>query len=254
MAYRDDRLALEEQRTELQAKLALIRSKIAGNHALEGELLATTQELEALYAKLNAMTPSGAPRHSLPLLQTIHVASPCNVPWSSMSGDDHVRHCDLCDKNVYDLSSLTRDQAESLVRSNNGQMCVKFFRRADGTILTQDCPIGVTKRARVRRRAAVVAFALTATAAASIFATLRERNEPSRSSVAIASQKPVELQTHVADTKPISPPSIHPQAQPQPLRPGIEQPVSRPPTERHQVVGRMPLRRQPRTEALGFMM
>ena len=32
-----------------------------------------------------------------------------------MTGDDRVRFCDRCRKNVYNLSSLTREQAEALV-------------------------------------------------------------------------------------------------------------------------------------------
>jgi len=60
-----------------------------------------------------------------------------------MHGDDRVRFCSLCQKNVYDLSALDRSAAQALVAEHEGRLCVRFYQRADGTILTADCPIGV---------------------------------------------------------------------------------------------------------------
>lgn len=59
-----------------------------------------------------------------------------------MDGDERVRHCSQCSRNVYDLSALTRRQAEDLVFEEEGRLCVRFYRRADGTVLTSDCPEG----------------------------------------------------------------------------------------------------------------
>jgi hypothetical protein len=73
-----------------------------------------------------------------------------------MKGDARVRFCDLCKLNVYDLSAMTRADAENLVREREGRLCARFFRRDDGTILTQDCPVGVAARLR-RATARVVA-------------------------------------------------------------------------------------------------
>lgn len=87
------------------------------------------------------------------LLGRVRVASPCNVPWDSMDGTARVRYCELCEKNVYDLSAMTRTEAEDFVARRNGDVCVRFYRRADGTILTSDCPVGVQKH---RRRLKVV--------------------------------------------------------------------------------------------------
>jgi len=90
-------------------------------------------------------------------LEAIRIASPCDVPWSAMQGDDRQRHCGQCDRAVYDLSSLSRDDAEALVgaRAASGErLCVTFFVRRDGTVLTADCPVGL---AAVRRRLAWIA-------------------------------------------------------------------------------------------------
>jgi hypothetical protein len=37
---------------------------------------------------------------------------------------------------------MTRDEAESLVARHEGRLCVRFYRRFDGSIITQDCPVG----------------------------------------------------------------------------------------------------------------
>jgi hypothetical protein len=60
-----------------------------------------------------------------------------------MPGTDRVRHCDQCNKNVYNLSEMTRRQAESLLRETEGRLCARLYRRADGTILTSNCPAGL---------------------------------------------------------------------------------------------------------------
>jgi hypothetical protein len=75
-------------------------------------------------------------------LELITVASPCTAPWDAMNGDDRVRFCGQCSQHVYNLSELTQTQAEDLVQEHEGKMCVRFYRRADGTMLTKDCPVG----------------------------------------------------------------------------------------------------------------
>jgi hypothetical protein len=72
-------------------------------------------------------------------LELLDIKSPCRVPWSSMQGDDRVRACAKCEKNVYDLSALTRAEAEALLARAEGTLCLRFYRRADGTVVTSDC-------------------------------------------------------------------------------------------------------------------
>ncbi len=92
-------------------------------------------------------------------LDVVNVASPCPVPWESMTGDEHVRYCSKCELNVYDLSSLSRADAEHLVTQHEGRMCVHFYQRADGTVLTRDCPVGMLV---LRRRLAKVLTGIAA--------------------------------------------------------------------------------------------
>ena len=86
---------------------------------------------------------------SLPILSRIRIASPCTADWNKMTGDDRVRHCAQCNLDVFNLSEMTAPDAEALILAHTGRrLCGRIYQRADGTILTQDCPVGL---ARIRR-------------------------------------------------------------------------------------------------------
>ena len=96
-------------------------------------------------------------RFSSPLSK-VRVASPCPADWDSMVGDERVRFCGQCELNVYNLSAMTKAQAENLIVRTEGRLCVRFYRRTDGSILTQDCPVGLRalrqRMSRIRRAVA----------------------------------------------------------------------------------------------------
>lgn len=71
-------------------------------------------------------------------LNVLNVPSPCTVPWMSMSGNDRVRFCGQCQKNVYNLSAMTATEAENLLQVGGEAPCVRFYRRLDGTVVTTD--------------------------------------------------------------------------------------------------------------------
>lgn len=139
--YRDDVDALE-----------------ARHQALEQELRDKMRERDAA-AKLLA----DARKARLPILDNIRIASPCPVDWSSMIGDDRSRHCVKCDKTVFDLSSLTRDEAEALIVERAGNSCARYYQREDGKIQLADCSERRTRRAT---------FAAVVLASASIGGTI----------------------------------------------------------------------------------
>ncbi len=92
------------------------------------------------------------------LLDGLAIAAPCTVSWDSMSGDDRVRHCSGCSKNVYNISDMTRNEANEFLRINGSTPCMTFYRRKDGTILTDNCPVGLRKlRDRYMRIKQIVA-------------------------------------------------------------------------------------------------
>ncbi|HEU5236662.1 MAG TPA: hypothetical protein VFU37_05945 [Pyrinomonadaceae bacterium] len=82
-------------------------------------------------------------------LDRVKVAAPCKADWDQMIGSERVRFCAQCNLNVYNLSGMTRTEAESLIARNEQRLCVRFFRRRDGSIITRDCPEGLRL---IRRR------------------------------------------------------------------------------------------------------
>jgi hypothetical protein len=98
----------------------------------------------------------------LDALDRVRIASPCPARWEDMAGDDRKRFCSQCRLHVYNIAAMTRAEAVALIEGAGKQLpCVQIYRRADGTILTRDCPVGLAAaRARLRRTAARVAAAL----------------------------------------------------------------------------------------------
>ena len=76
-------------------------------------------------------------------LDNVRVAAPCNVDWDSMSGNERQRFCSQCQLNVYNLSDMTRAEAEYFVGNAEGRVCIRFYRRRDGSIITNNCPVGL---------------------------------------------------------------------------------------------------------------
>src|SRR5262245_10113268 len=89
-------------------------------------------------------------------LDHIKIAAPCPADWDQMFsfGDERVRYCSQCNLNVYNLSDMSRQEAEALIYKTEGRLCVRFYRRADGSILTQNCPVGLMA---IKRRVAWLA-------------------------------------------------------------------------------------------------
>ena len=89
-------------------------------------------------------------------LSNLKIASPCSADWDGMFGNERKRFCGECKLNVYNLSGMTKYDAENLLFASEGRVCVRYFQRNDGTILTADCPVGWAK---VKQRLSVVATA-----------------------------------------------------------------------------------------------
>src|ERR1043166_780954 len=91
----------------------------------------------------------------------LRVASQCSVSWEAMEGDERMRHCAVCSLNVYNFAGMTRDEVRALLARSEGRVCGRLYRRADGTLLTRDCPTGLRAlRRRASRAAAAVVAAL----------------------------------------------------------------------------------------------
>ena len=84
-------------------------------------------------------------------LNRLQIASPCPASWAEMSGDERARFCATCEKHVYDFSKMTAAEGMALIREKEGQVCARLWRRADGTVITADCPVGAMRLANRRR-------------------------------------------------------------------------------------------------------
>jgi hypothetical protein len=157
MAYRDD-----------------VNALAARHEALAAEVAQKTRELE----ESRRLLEQARERARLPVLDQIQVASPCTADWNQMTGDERTRHCGACQKNVYNLSGMTRAEAEALLIERNGDLCVRYYQRHDGTILLADCAVGVQRkrdrRRTVARAAAIVAGGLAVASGAAVYATATE--------------------------------------------------------------------------------
>jgi hypothetical protein len=109
----------------------------------------------------------------LPLLARIHVATPCTADWSQMTGDERVRHCAHCKKDVFNLSDMSRAQAERLIIERNGDLCARYYQRKDGTVLLADCSVGIKQKRKSRVIAAGAAALLAGTGGTAGYLKLR---------------------------------------------------------------------------------
>jgi len=98
-------------------------------------------------------------------IDDVAVAAPCPISWEGMEsieGDERIRHCTLCRLNVYNLSDMTRKEVKELFQNSDEQLCIRLYRRQDGTIITRDCPVGRRLVDACKRKMRAVAAALLA--------------------------------------------------------------------------------------------
>lgn len=161
MAYRDLKTALETKRESLLGRKGELDREVERLNGATSERQSVDAELREVEAHLDEVKT----KHRLPMLSRVQVATPCNARWEDMRGDERVRFCGKCEKNVYNLSALSDDEAEALVYEHEGNLCARFYRRKDGTLLTSNCRVGT----RRRRGIAFAALGLAATAAGGLY-------------------------------------------------------------------------------------
>jgi hypothetical protein len=126
-------------------------------------------------------------------LSRVRVAAPCEADWDEMRGDERVRFCQHCSLNVYNLSALTRREATRLVTRNEGAgLCVRFYRRKDGTMLTQPCPVGLRAlKRRVSKISSAVFAAFIGFLSGVSVAPSTKKNEPVMSGEAVVTHEEI---------------------------------------------------------------
>jgi hypothetical protein len=113
-------------------------------------------------------------------LELLEVADPCPIDWDALGGDERRRFCARCGLDVYNLSSMTREDASRLVEERTGRLCVRFARTPGGRVETLDYS---DERPRdLRRRRFLIALASLGglAAAAANFFGVRNSMVPGR--------------------------------------------------------------------------
>jgi len=118
-------------------------------------------------------------------IDSIRVSDPCTEDWDEMVGNEKVRLCTHCAREVNDISKLRRKDAKLLLRRSSGRICVRY--REDpqtGKKVFLDSLFQIT------RRSGIAAGALGASIALSNAAY--SQGKPSVPAVEIVTQKPAD--------------------------------------------------------------
>lgn len=98
----------------------------------------------------------------------------CDLNWSDLKGASKiVRHCDRCDRDVFNLSGMTRERAARLLKENGAGLCVHFVSR-EGTIVHDGDPL-MQLRSQKRGAWRLVAGALVVQSAFAMVGDSSER-------------------------------------------------------------------------------
>lgn len=122
---------------------------------------------------------------SLPQLGSLTIASPCPARWEDMTGDDKVRRCGQCDLNVYNIAAMSLGDAERVLGPalRGERVCAQLLRRADGTLITRDCPVGrACARERLLRSTGRIAAAIAIAIGGAAIASAGNRTERDQAS------------------------------------------------------------------------
>jgi len=156
-------------------------------------------------------------------LDSIQIAKPCSARWEEMAGDDKVRFCSHCKLNVFNLSAMDLEEAARVIAEKDGRLCVRFYRRRDGTTLTKNCPVGV---AAWRRRTMLAWSAACGAVGAMAAATFGWNPFASRQTVGdVATSVPAEIETAPMGNMAFPSPPADPPEMGTPIMGGIPAPI-----------------------------
>ncbi|MCO4746495.1 MAG: hypothetical protein KC912_16985 [Proteobacteria bacterium] len=83
----------------------------------------------------------------------IRLAFRCPVPWDAMTvSGEGVRHCDTCDRAVFDLLGRGRTEIAALIEEHGEDLCGRARVREDGRLTFGRCASGPIMRGRIVAR------------------------------------------------------------------------------------------------------
>lgn len=170
-------------------------------------------------------------------LNNLKIASPCSQDWNAMIGNDRTRYCGECKLNVFNLSGMSRTEAENLIMNAEGRLCVRFYKRADGSVITQDCPVGWAK-VKQRTRAYVTAIAsliFTFFGALGLVAAFKKSNETVVGAIPVSTATPDRRMGKIANDNS----NVEAEKPPQYIMGNIAPSTPRPTPKKETIVGRI---------------
>ncbi len=64
-------------------------------------------------------------------IDSVRVNAPCTQAWDEMIGNNKVRFCTHCAKDVNNISAMTRKEARRIVRKSGGSLCIRYIQRPE---------------------------------------------------------------------------------------------------------------------------
>src|ERR1700733_14192487 len=105
------------------------------------------------------------PSQEASISDKVCIAAPCQFGWENMIGNDATRFCGGCNLQVYNTSVISSAEVQNILNMDADQVCLRIYRNADGTIITDECPRWLRPLRRGWRRIAKIAVAIVAIAA-----------------------------------------------------------------------------------------
>ncbi|MBL8853677.1 MAG: hypothetical protein JNK57_06870 [Planctomycetaceae bacterium] len=92
------------------------------------------------------------------VLDQVCVANPCPMSWDKMVGDDKVRFCSECQRQVWNFFEMTDAEIVEVLRANPERLCAKVCKSREGRLVTKE-----PHAARRRLRFSILAMMVFAT-------------------------------------------------------------------------------------------
>jgi hypothetical protein len=118
------------------------------------------------------------------ILNRVCIAMPCNIGWDNMKGNDEVRLCGGCDKNVYNISAMSKKRAEEILSSPH-LPCLRISRDQNGKLITDDCHFFFKPARKIWRTVLSLASSIIALISAMQPAQAQAQNESPKEKVPV---------------------------------------------------------------------
>jgi hypothetical protein len=83
--------------------------------------------------------------------------------WEDMQGDNRKRFCEQCQLTVHNISDMSDVEAAAIIGVEGERTCVYMYKKADGTVVTDNCPRALRAiRNKIGAGALVALIAVTA--------------------------------------------------------------------------------------------